>query len=104
MGTPVLWTTAKSDPPCNLKIWFDQFLMAVTVKEIVKPGILLEDAKPFIKEHEPRPETARTGENAAAVPVREANDRLARDKVILVNEERKERGLKVGHNKNTNDV
>ena len=37
MGTPVFWTSAKSDLPWNFKIWFDQFLLAVTMKENVNP-------------------------------------------------------------------
>ena len=40
MGIPVFWTTANSDPPWNFKIWLDQFLLAVTVKESVNPELL----------------------------------------------------------------
>ena len=48
MGVPVFWTTANSDPPWNFRVWFDQFLMAVTVKENVKPEVMLEDPKPVL--------------------------------------------------------
>ena len=41
--------------------------MAVTVKENANPKIMLEDPKAVIKEPVPRPETLRTGEDAAAV-------------------------------------
>ena len=30
MGIPVFWTIAKLEPPCQLNIWQEQFLMAVT--------------------------------------------------------------------------
>ena len=66
MGIPVFWTTAKSDLPWNFKVWFDQFLMDVTVKENVNPEVILEDPKPVLEELEPRTETPRDGENAAA--------------------------------------
>ena len=45
MGIPVFCTTANSDPPGSFKIWFDQFLMAVTVKEKVNPETFLEASK-----------------------------------------------------------
>ena len=57
IGIPVYWTTANSDPPWNFKVWFDQFLMTVTVKENVNPEVMLEDPKPVLEEPEPRPET-----------------------------------------------
>ena len=60
MGIPVFWTRANSEPPWNLKVWLDQFFMAVTVQENVNPEIILEDPKPVIEEPEPRPETPRT--------------------------------------------
>ena len=49
-GIPVFWTTANSDPPWNFKVWFNQFLMAVTVKENVNPEVILEDPKPVLEE------------------------------------------------------
>ena len=98
MGIPVFWTTANSDPPWNLKVWFDQFLMAVTVEENVNHELLLEEPKPVIEEPEPPPETPRTGEDAAATAAREARDRLLTDRVAAENEERRESGPKVGHN------
>ena len=51
-----------------------------------------------MEEQIPRPETPGTNEDAQAVTQREACDKLARDKVILENEERVARGPKVGHN------
>ena len=104
MGIAVFWTTANSDPPWNFKVWFDQFLMAVTVKENVNPEVILEDPKPVLEEPELRPETPREGENAAATAAREARDRLLRDRVAAENEERRERGPKVGHNIYYNEV
>ena len=67
MGTFAFWATAGSDPPWNFKIWFDQFIMAETVKENVNSNIILEDPKAVIEEPVPRPETIRTVEDAAAV-------------------------------------
>ena len=98
MGITVYWTTANSDPPWNFKVWFDQFLMAVTVKENVNPEVMLEDPKPMLEEPEPRPDTPREGESAAATAAREVRDRLLKDRVAAENEERRERGPKVGHN------
>ena len=54
MGIPVFWTTAKSDPPWKFKVWFDQFLMAIAVKENVIPEIILEEPKPVTEKPEPR--------------------------------------------------
>ena len=104
VGVPVYWTTANSDPPWNFKVWFDQFLMAVTVKENVNPEVMLEDPKPVLEEPEPRPETPREGESTAATAAREARDRLLKDRVAAENEERRERGPKVGHNIYYNEV
>ena len=98
MGIPVFWTSASSDPPWNFKILLDQFMLAVTVKESVNLEILLEEPKEVIDEPMPRPETPGENETAQAVTDREARDRLRRDKVILENEELRERGPKVGHN------
>ena len=52
-GIPVFWTTANSDPPWSFKVWFNQFLMAVTVKENVNPEVILEDPKPVLEEPNP---------------------------------------------------
>ena len=73
-------------------------MLAVTVKESVNLEILLEEPKEVIDEPMPRPETPGENETAQAVTDREARDRLRRDKVILENEELRERGPKVGHN------
>ena len=104
MGIPVFSTSASSDPPWNFKIWLDQFMLAVTVKESVNPEILLEEPKEVIDEPMPRPETPGDHETAQAAADREARDRLRRDRVILENEERRERGPKVGHNVFYNEV
>ena len=53
--------------------------------------LLLEDAKAVKEKPEPRPETAQTREDTTAIAARETRDRLARYKVLLVNEERIER-------------
>ena len=78
--------------------------MAVTVKENVNPEVMLEDPKPVLEEPEPRPETPRDVESAIAIAAREARDRLLRDRVAAENEERRERGPKVGHNIYYNEV
>ena len=62
------------------------------------PEVLLEEPRAVMEEPLPRPETPGTNEDAQAVTEREARDKLARDKVILENEERVARGPKVGHN------
>ena len=67
MGIPVFWTTANSDPPWNFKIWLDQFLLAVTVEESMKPELLLEEPKKILLEPLPGPETQREQENARAI-------------------------------------
>ena len=97
MGLPVFWTSASSDPPWNFKIWFDQFLLAATVKEKLNPEILLEEPIAVIEEPLPRPETPGTNEDAQAVTDMETRDRLIGDEVILENEDRRERGPKVRH-------
>ena len=104
MGIPVFWTSASSDPPSNFKIWLDQFMLAVTVKEGVNPEILLEEPKEVVEEPMPRPETPGENETAQAVTDRELRDKLRRDRVILENDERRERGPKVGHNVFYNEV
>ena len=104
MGIPVFWTSASSDPPWNFKIWLDQFMLAVTVKENVNPEIILEEPKEVVDEPMPRPETPEETETAQAVADRESRDRLRRDKAIQENEERREREPKVGHNVFCNEV
>ena len=59
---------------------------------------MLEDPKDILEESPPRPETPREGENEAATTVRNLRDKLARDRVMLENEERRTRGPRVGHN------
>ena len=92
MGIPVFWASANLDPPWQFKIWFEQFLMAVTVKENVNPEIILEEPKDILEEPPPRPETPRDGENEDARNARILRDKLAMDRVVLENEERKTRG------------
>ena len=98
MGLSVFWTSASSDPLWNFKIWFHQFLLAVTVKENVNHCILLEAPKEVIDEPFPCPETLGTNEDEQAATDREARDILIIDEEILENEERLERRPKVGHN------
>ena len=62
--------------------------MAVTVKENVNPEIMLEP-KDIQEEPPPRPETSREGENDDARNARLLRDKLARDRVLLENEERR---------------
>ena len=66
--------------------------------------LLLEEPKEVLLEPLPRPETPREHENAQAITERGARDQLARDKILLENEERKTRGPKVGHNVYYNEV
>ena len=96
MRIPVFWASANLDPLWQFKIWFKQFLMAVTVKENVNPEIILEEPKDILEEPPPRPETARNA--------RTLRDKLARDRVLLENEERRTRGPRVGHNVFYNEV
>ena len=98
MGIPVFWASANSDPPWNFETWFDQFLLAVTVKENVDPEVMLEEPKVILEEPLPTPEPPLQNKDAHAVVEREAKNRLARDRVVLENEERIMRGPKVGHN------
>ena len=79
-------------------------MLVVTVKKNVNPEILLEEPKEVVDELMPRPETPRSTEDAQAVADREERDRLVRDKVVLKNQERRERGPKVGHNVFYNEV
>ena len=104
MGFPVFWTSASSDPPWNFKVWLDQFMLAVTVKESVNPNILLEDPKQVIDEPMPRPASPGEHETAQAIADRVERIKVRRDKVILENEERRERGPKVGHTVFYNEV
>ena len=98
MGIPVFWASANSDSPWNFETWFDQFLLAVTVKENVDPEVMLEEPKVVLEEPLPVPEPPVPNEDAPAVAEREARNKLARDRVALENEERVLRGPKVGHN------
>ena len=98
MGIPVFWASANLDPPWQFKIWFERFLMAVTVKENVNPEVILEEPKDILEELPPRPVTPREGESEAATTARNLREKLARDRVTLENEERKTRGPRVGHN------
>ena len=59
---------------------------------------MLEERKVVLEESLPVPEPPVQNENAPAVAEREARNRLARDRVVLENEERVKRGPKVGHN------
>ena len=104
MGIPVFWASANLDPPWQFKIWFEQFLMAVSVKENVKPEVMLEGTKDILEEPPPRPETPKDGENKAATIARNLRDKLARDRRMLKNEERRTRGSRVGHNVLYNEV
>ena len=104
MGIPVFWASANLDPPWQFEIWFQQFLMAVKVKENVNPEIILEESKDILEEPPPRPETPREGENENARNARTLRYKLARDRVLLENEERRTRGPRVGHNVFYNEV
>ena len=74
------------------------------MKENVSPEIILEDPKGKVEELEPRPETPRTSDDANAVAAHEARDTMMRDRMATENEERRERGPKVGHNIYYNEV
>ena len=56
---------------------------------------MLEDPKDISVEPPPRPETPREGKDEAATTVRNLRDKLARDRVMLENEERRTRGPRV---------
>ena len=104
MEIPVFWASANLNPPWQFKIWFEPFLMAVTVKENVNPKIILEEPKDILEEPPPRPETPRDGETVDATTARNLRDKLARDRVLLEKEERRTRGPRVGHNVFYNEV
>ena len=95
MGIPVFWASANLDPPWQFKIWFEQFRMAVTVKQYVNPEVILEAPKDILEKPPPRPETPRKGETEAATTARNLRDKLASDRVMLQNEERRTRGPRV---------
>ena len=69
------------------------------MKENMSPELLLEDPKAVVEEPLPRPETV-----AQAIADRKARDKSLRDKVVLENEERRDRGPKVGHNVFYNEI
>ena len=78
--------------------------MAVTVKENVNSEVMLQDPKDILEEPPSRPETPRAGEDEAAITARNLRDKLARDRVMLENEEKRTRGPRVGHNVYYNEV
>ena len=74
------------------------------MKKNVSPEIILEDPKGKVEELEPRPEKPRTSDDANAVAAHEARDTMMRDRMAAENEERRQRGPKVGHNVYYNEV
>ena len=98
MGLPVFWASANLDPAWQFKIWWELFLLAVTVEGNVNPEVILEDPKDIQEEPPPRPETPREGEDEAATAAWNLRDKLARDRIMLESEERRTRGPRVGHN------
>ena len=64
----------------------------------------MEEPKDILEEPPPRVETPRDGENEDARNARILRDKLARDRVLLENEERRTRGPRVGHNVFYNEV
>ena len=69
-----------------------------------KPRDIDERSEANLRRPVPRPEAPQTNEDAQAVTDREARGKSARDRVLLENEERKERGPKVGHDVYYNEV
>ena len=65
---------------------------------------MLKEPKDILEEPPPRPETPREGEKEAVTIARNLRDKLARDRVMLENEERRTRGPRVGHNVFYNEV
>ena len=53
MGISVFWASENLDPAWQFKIWFEQFLMAETVKENVNPEVRLEEPKEILEELPP---------------------------------------------------
>ena len=70
----------------------------------MNPELLLEDPKAVVEEPLPRPETPRGNAVAQAIADWKARDKSLRDKVVLENEERRDRGPKVGHNVFYNEI
>ena len=65
---------------------------------------MLEDPKDILEEPAPRQETPQEGEDEAATTARNLREKLARDRVMLENVERRTRSLSVGHNVFYNEV
>ena len=57
----VFLASAYLDAPWQFKIWFKQFLLAVTVKENVNPEVMMEEPKDILEESSPQPENATRG-------------------------------------------
>ena len=58
----------------EFETWFDQFILAVTVKENVDPEVMLEEPGVVLEESLPVPEPPVQNEDAPAVAVREARN------------------------------
>ena len=69
----------------------------MTLKENGNAEILLEDQKPVLEEPVSSPETPRANEDAQTGTDWEARDKMARDRVLLKNEEKKGKRQKFGH-------
>ena len=57
----VCWVSSKSDPPWQLKIWLEQSLTAVTVKENFHTELRSADTNKVLKDLPPRPEIPSQG-------------------------------------------
>ena len=55
MAIPIFWASANLDTPWQFKVWLEQFLMAITVKENINPENMLEDSKELLEEPQPIP-------------------------------------------------
>ena len=77
---------------------------AINRKKKYKHRSYAGGSKRYLEGPPPRPETPREGEEEAATTARKLRDKLARDRVMLENEERRTRGPRVGHNVYYNEV
>ena len=79
MKVQVLWVSSKSDPPGQSKIWLEQVLTAIKVKEYFLTKLRSADPNKVMKDPSPKQEIPRKGADA-----REKQAKLLRDNVERV--------------------
>ena len=89
MGIQVLRVSSKSDPPWQFKIWLDQILTAVTVKENFHTKMRSGDQNKGLRDPPTKPEISRNGEDAREKQVRLQRDNVERVDFLQDNEKSK---------------